>query len=197
MTGLGGAAAYVSGETPYPFTLVRGAPGQGKSTLSQFVCQAFRIAFLPGQTASANSLPVIKGPRFPVRFDLGDYAAWIQGYDVFDRSGAMQMRKGKRWPAAHATIESFLAEMMTHASGRDAVTRGEVQELFDRVPSLIMLDGLDEVANVAARKRIVREIDLFCARGKSYARRTRVIVTTPKLCRPARTEHRGPRESSR
>src|SRR5262249_35851121 len=138
-TSLGGAAAYVLGKTPYPFTLVRGAPGQGKSTLSQFVCQAFRIAFLPGQTASASSLPKIEEPRFPIRFDLGDYAAWIEGYDVFDKSDAMQAKRGKRRPAAHATIESFLAELMTHASGRDAVSQAEVQELFDRVPSLIVL----------------------------------------------------------
>ena len=177
-TSLGGAAAYVLGRTPYPFTLVRGAPGQGKSTLSQFVCQAFRIAFLPGQTASASGLPKIEEPRFPVRFDLGDYAAWIEGYDVFDKSDAGQGKKGKRRPTAHATIESFLADLMTHASGRDAVTQTEVQDLFDRVPSLIVLDGLDEVGNVTDRERVVREIDLFCARGKSYAVEPRVIVTT-------------------
>lgn len=177
-TSLGGAAAYVLGRTPYPLTLVRGAPGQGKSTLSQFVCQAFRVAFLPGQIASASGLPRIEEPRFPIRFDLGDYAAWIEGYDVFDKSDATQAKKGKRRPAAHATIESFLAELTTHASGRDAVTQTEVQELFDRVPSLIVLDGLDEVGNVTDRKHVVREIDLFCARGRSYAVEPRVIVTT-------------------
>ena len=48
-TSLGGAASYILGRSPYPFTLVRGAPGQGKSTLSQFICQAFRVAFLPEQ----------------------------------------------------------------------------------------------------------------------------------------------------
>ncbi|MHA7294985.1 NACHT domain-containing protein [Arthrobacter sp. HLT1-21] len=177
-TRLGGAAAYIAGKSPYPFTLVLGAPGQGKSTLSQFICQAFRIAFVPGQTASASGLPEIKDPRFPIRFDLGDYAAWIQGYDVFDKSDTAQARKGKRRSAAKATIESFLAELMTHNSGRDIVTSIEVQELFERVPSLIVLDGLDEVGNAPDRKRIVKEIDLFCARGKSYAVEPKVIVTT-------------------
>lgn len=177
-TSLGGAASYILGRSPYPFTLVRGAPGQGKSTLTQFVCQAFRVAFLPEQTTSACGLPKIEEPRFPIRFDLGDYAAWIDGYDVFDKSDAIQAKKGKRRPTAHATIESFLAELMTHASGRDPVTQTEVQDLFERVPSLIVLDGLDEVGNVTDRQRVVREIDLFCARGKSYAVEPRVIVTT-------------------
>lgn len=175
---LGGAAAYVSGKSPYPFTLVRGAPGQGKSTLSQFVCQASRAAFLPGRAPAAGALPGDGEPRFPVRFDLGDYAAWIEGYDVFDKSDATQVKKGKRRTAAQATVESFLAELMTHASGRGTVSQAKVQDLFGRVPSLIVLDGLDEVGNVRDRRRVVREIDLFCARGKSYAVEPRVIVTT-------------------
>lgn len=177
-TELGGAAAYIAGKTPYPFTLVRGAPGQGKSTLSQFVCQAFRSAFIPGFTSATSVLPAVKEPRFPIRFDLGEYAAWIQGHDVFDKSNAEQIKKGKRRSAAHSTIETFLAELMTHASGRDSVTADEVQTLFTRVPSLVVLDGLDEVGNVSDRKRVVKEIDLFCARGKSYAVEPKVIVTT-------------------
>ena len=175
---LGGAATYIAGKSPYPFTLVRGAPGQGKSTLSQFICQAFRIAFVTDQTASASGLPEIKDPRFPIRFDLSDYAAWIQGYDVFDKSDSTPAKKGKRRSAAQSTVETFLAELMTHTSGRDAVTSSEVQELFERVPSLIVLDGLDEVGKVSDRKRVVNEIDLFCARGKSYAVEPKVIVTT-------------------
>ena len=177
-TSLGGAAAYILGRSPYPFTLVRGAPGPGKSTMSQSVCQAFRVAFLPERATSACSLPRIEEPRFPIRFDLGDYAAWIEGYDVFDKSDTKPTKRGKRRQAAQGTIESFLAELMTHASGRESVTQTQVQELFDRVPSLIVLDGLDEVGNVTDRERVVREIDLFCARGKSYAVEPRVIVTT-------------------
>ena len=174
---LGGAAAYISDKSPYPFTVVRGAPGQGKSTLSQFVCQSFRAGFLPGQTAASSGLAKISEPRFPLRFDLADYAAWIEGYDVFDSSD-VALAKGRRRTAAQATIESFLAELMTHASGRDAVTQAEVQELFARVPSIVVLDGLDEIGSANDRIRVVREINLFCARGKSYAVKPRVVVTT-------------------
>ena len=64
-TSLGGAASYILGRSPYPFTLVRGAPGQGKSTLSQFVCQAFRVAFLPEQTTSASWPTQDRGTAVP------------------------------------------------------------------------------------------------------------------------------------
>lgn len=47
-TTVGGSAAYLL-RASAPFTLVRGAPGQGKSTLSQYVCQAHRRSFVTTQ----------------------------------------------------------------------------------------------------------------------------------------------------
>lgn len=175
---VGGAAQYVTSKTPYPFTLVRGAPGQGKSTLSQFVCQAYRAAFVPGQPPSGGRLAGVKDPRFPLRLDLGDYAAWMQGYDVFDKSDDARVTKGPKRKATQASIECFLAELIAHASGRDSITARDVQDIFDRVPSLVVLDGLDEVGNLSDRKRVVQEIDLFCSRGRSYAVEPKVVVTT-------------------
>ena len=174
--GLGGAAAYLTSTASYPFTLVRGAPGQGKSTLGQFICQSFRVAFLP--TGMPSGLTMLKDPRFPLRLDLDDYAAWMQGFDVFDKSETTKVKKGKKRASAEASIECFLAELMSHLSGNNSVTAADVQDLFDRVPSLVVLDGLDEVGSVSARRRVVREIDLFCSQGKSYAVAPKVVVTS-------------------
>lgn len=174
---LGGAAAYLTGKTPYPFALVRGVPGQGKSTLSQLVCQAFRVAFMP-QDADRGGLPRIKDPRFPVRFDLAKYSTWMQGFDVFDESDSLKVKRGKKRPAADATIECFLAYLMSHAGGNNQVTAKDIQDLLERVPALIVMDGLDEVGGTGARKQIVREIDLFCSRGRTYAVEPKVVVTT-------------------
>ncbi|MBM7510280.1 hypothetical protein JOE61_004094 [Nocardioides salarius] len=174
---LGGTAAYLLKEG-LPFTLVRGAPGQGKSTLSQFVCQAHRAAFTSRATKPPGLLTTDK-PRFPVRFDLSDYAMWIRGIDVFDPASERHKKpRGKTRPAAQSTIECFLAELMSHASGRGNVTAAEVQALFDRVPSLVVMDGLDEVGSAKDRERVVKAIDTFCGRGKSYAVPPRVVVTT-------------------
>jgi hypothetical protein len=84
---LGGAAAHLLDARGLAgnrgCTLVRGAPGQGKSTLSQYVSQAHRSAFVPAELRPAN-LPTVERPLFPIRFDLSDYARWMSGIDVWD-----------------------------------------------------------------------------------------------------------------
>ncbi|CPR93237.1 large ATP-binding protein [Mycobacteroides abscessus] len=172
---LGGAATYLL-RAPAPFTLVRGAPGQGKSTLSQYVCQAHRAAFIP-ETERPDSLPELNHPRFPIRLDLSDYALWLTGSDVWDQSDDRK-RKAKSRKGEQATIECFLADLMTHESGGVSVNTKMVQDIFERVPSLVVLDGLDEVGSAAVRGRVVDAIDKFVSRGKAYTDPPKVVVTT-------------------
>jgi hypothetical protein len=165
MLPVGGAAAHLlhNAET---YTLVRGAPGQGKSTLSQFVSQVHRSAFVPAGQRPPD-LPGVELPLFPMRFDLSEYARWLSGIDVWDKDMDASKRTRKR-PANQSTIECFLAELMTHASGGIPVVAKDVQEIFERVPSMVVLDGLDEVGRPAMRDKVVRSIDQFCRRGKAY-----------------------------
>ncbi|WP_205878922.1 NACHT domain-containing protein [Mycobacterium camsae] len=173
---LGGAAHHLL-QTPAPFTLVRGAPGQGKSTLSQYICQVHRGAFMPA-SERPKTLPVLAKPRFPIRLDLSDYALWLTGNDVWDHSDNRQPRKEKARKGEKATIECFLADLMTHESGGITATADTVQSIFDRVPSFVVLDGLDEVGSASIRRRVVNEINAFAGRGKTYTEPLKVVVTT-------------------
>lgn len=172
---LGGAAHHLL-HTPMPFTLVRGAPGQGKSTLSQYICQVHRSAFMP-ESERPKALPALDNPRFPIRLDLSDYALWLAGHDVWDHSddskSKVKARKGEQ-----ATIECFLADLMTHESGGITATADIVQGIFERVPSLVVLDGLDEVGSANTRRRVVNEINAFANRGKAYTEPLKLVVTT-------------------
>jgi len=172
---VGGAAGYLLG-SKLPFTLVRGTPGQGKSTLSQYLCQAHRAAFVPD--AVTSGLPPVARARFPIRFDLGPYAAWTRGVDVFDPAADTTKGGGRPRPAAMSTIECFIAELMTYAGGGASVAPEDVQALFERLPALVVIDGLDEVGGLASRKRVVAAIDRFCARAKGYAVPPQIVVTT-------------------
>ncbi|MBP8918089.1 MAG: hypothetical protein KBG85_00125 [Micropruina sp.] len=175
-TTLGGAAAYLL-RASAPFTLVRGAPGQGKSTLSQYVCQVHRSSFIP-ESDRPDPLPKLDQPRFPIRLDLSDYALWLAGSDVWDHNEDRKQRKTPARKGEQATVECFLADLMTHESGGITANAKTVQDIFERVPSLIVLDGLDEVGSAAIRGRIVKEIDKFVGRGKAYTNPPKVVVTT-------------------
>lgn len=175
-TTLGGTAGYLL-RASVPFTLVRGAPGQGKSTLSQYVCQVHRSSFIP-RSDRPGPLPELDQPRFPLRLDLSDYALWLGGNDVWDHSDDVKQRKAKGRKGEHATIECFLADLMTHESGGIIADARTVQGIFERVPSLVVLDGLDEVGSAAVRGRVVKEIDKFVGRAKAYRTPPRVVVTT-------------------
>lgn len=89
---VGGAAAHLL-RNAGNCTLVRGAPGQGKSTLSQYVSQVHRSAFVPSRQRPAD-LPEIKFPLFPLRFDLSDYARWLTGVDVWDKDAETSGGRG-------------------------------------------------------------------------------------------------------
>lgn len=176
LTALGGAAAYLL-RAPAPFTLVRGAPGQGKSTLSQYVCQSNRMSFIP-EAERPEALPELDHPRFPIRLDLSDYALWLAGNDVWDHSDDGKKPKAKGRKGEQATIECFLADLMMHESGGVRADAKTVQDIFERVPSLVVLDGLDEVGSATVRGRVVNEIDKFVGRGKAYIDPPKVVVTT-------------------
>jgi hypothetical protein len=177
-----GAVAQYLLRTEYPFTLIRGAPGQGKSTLSQFVAQTYRRNFIKvapiahAQVDGSSSNGVL--PRFPIRCDLADYAAWLAGVDIFDDISSDKPSRRKAKKGAESGIENFLAELATRLCGGTPVSVETVADIFDRVPILLILDGLDEVGSASVRKRVVAEIDALCVRANAYAVSPKLVVTT-------------------
>ncbi|WP_141014468.1 NACHT domain-containing protein [Nocardioides sambongensis] len=158
-----------------PYTLVLGAPGQGKSTLTQYLCQSHRARFVSDDVRK-DGLFELKDDqvRFPVRVELGMYAAWFEGEDVFEEEAP----KGKRKSLKDGSIELFLADVFAHATGDASIDSRAVDDLLNLVPALVVFDGLDEVGNFNARKRVVEEIERFCAAGAAYKTRPRVLVTS-------------------
>ncbi|MGH3612738.1 MAG: NACHT domain-containing protein [Pseudonocardia sp.] len=76
-------------------------------------------------------------------------------------------------------MEAFLAVLLTARSGGRTAGVADVQDILARFPTLVVLDGLDEVARDDARARVVREIDQFVARlATDTAAHPQVVVTT-------------------
>lgn len=185
---LAGAARYLM-RAERPYTLVRGEPGQGKSTLSQYLCQRHRAAYLneAHRSATGPAMPEQPAdPRIALRIDLHDYAAWLAGQDPF----ADDMGTAKKRLRRDGQLEQFLAAFLTAHGGGLPADAATVHDLLARLPVLVVLDGLDEVASPSTRKRVVSEIDHFTARLRT-ALNAQLIVTT----RPNASELAEPSEA--
>lgn len=170
-------------------SVILGAPGQGKSTLIQFICQVHRSVFLHADDdpmSAIGAAPLNDIPRIPYRIDLRIYARWMGGYDpLAGDDGAT-----RRGPGAPIGVESFIARMMHKDSGGAEVTPDDVLFLLDWLPSFVAFDGLDEVGETTSRQKVVDEIHSFQERSGSYRAPTRIVVTA----RPSYASGAEPRD---
>lgn len=175
---LDGLAAHLLSKEAPPFTLLEGVPGQGKSTASQYVCQAHRVAFLDRDIVEANGDSCPKDQpddvRLPIRIDLADYALWASGIDPL----ASEKQRGREKPRSRIDIELFLVKHFQDATTDHDCNLAEIRGLLDRLATLIVFDGLDEVADLDMRATVVSEIDAFISRRRSRRGDLRVVITT-------------------
>ncbi len=176
----GGLAAAFLLNSPYKNGVTRivleGAPGQGKSTVTQFLCQVNRLRILPNQKYVLNSIKPIHNSaqtRSPFRVDLRDFAAWVTGKHPFAKSGEhVAPAEGQR------SLESFLIMQINWNSGGLKVCTNDLLEFLMHANSLIVLDGFDEVAAIDTRKRVVEEINEAADRLDAQAKSLQIIVTS-------------------
>src|SRR6266581_270232 len=77
--------------------VLEGAPGQGKSTIAQYLCQVYRIRLL-SKRGDLNLLPErhrTGSVRIPFKIDLRDFAMWLAKKDPF--SAATSQESPKNW----------------------------------------------------------------------------------------------------
>ncbi len=135
-----------------------GGPGQGKSTLGQFLCQLHRAAFLDGQAVAPlpeirdtcelirrqcvdESLTLPRMPRFPVRVELNAFAAKLA--DSTTRS-----------------LFDYLLQRICQRAERE-LSADDLRTWLERFPWLVVLDGLDEVPASSNRSEVLAAIQDF------------------------------------
>jgi hypothetical protein len=158
-----------------PCIVLEGAPGQGKSTITQYVCQTQRMRLLD-YSADLWRIPDSHRQgevRLPFRVDLRDYASWLGGSDPFAADP-----KATRPTDSTVSLESFLAYQVSHLSGGHNFSVSDLSAIARSSYILIVLDGFDEVANVQSREQVVNEISKSVTRLSTSARALQVIVTS-------------------
>ena len=143
------------------FVLI-GGPGQGKTTVGQFVCQIFRASIIsqrPPDTLSPETRAALKliqshcedegidsslVPRFPFRIVLNEFASSLSGTS----------------PRPVNSVYSYLAQQI-HARTEREVSADDIKQWLAHYPSLVIFDGLDEVPSSSNRDQVLESIREF------------------------------------
>lgn len=155
--------------------VLTGAPGNGKTTITRFLVQAYRAAMLSESGSLADDHTVaIEGTssklellrrglpshrRWPIRVDL---AAFAKGYVENKRRSLM----------------AFIARQVTAESYSRGVEPWHMKAWMGSWPWFVALDGLDEVAEPAVRKWVIGCIHEFVADAEADDADLFCLVTT-------------------
>ncbi|MCP1415719.1 hypothetical protein J3D46_005061 [Paenarthrobacter sp. A20] len=154
-----------------------GGPGQGKSTLLQYVCQFHRARRLGKTDYQTDSPATTETIRFPIKIDLRKYAQWADK-NVQRAAGKKGKNKRENAPRGRRSIETYLIEDISEHIGAHKFTADDLVSLLATEPVLLALDGLDEVASVPARLKVIDEIVQMHGRLHSDASDLVILVAT-------------------
>ena len=157
-----------------PLVILEGAPGQGKSTIAQYICQVHRMRILDRQQSSAVAPSHIDSSlRLPFKVELRDFATWLSGGNPFGTANDVDLPD-----ASSRSLERFLSALVRYGSGGSDFDVSDLQATLSSSSTLIVLDGLDEVAEIKQRQRVVEEIASPVTRLTAVATSLQVVVTS-------------------
>lgn len=174
---VGAATAILSGALhQYRRSVVlEGAPGQGKSTITQYVAQVYRMRLLHKEEELAK---IEKSHRegemyLPIKVDLRDFATWLSRRHPFDATNDLPVPE--KW---QKNLESFLIFLIGYYSQNLDFNATDFQSIVKASAILLLFDGLDEVAEISQRKDVVEEIVRGTKKLGEMAASLRTVVTS-------------------
>jgi hypothetical protein len=153
--------------------VLTGAPGNGKSTLSKFLVQTYRSAFLELDPVMPSTREVIDGThaaqrrlkldapknkRWPVKINLAEFA---------DAIG----------PSGDKTLIRWISEIVTKRASF-TIDPAMLNSWLRVWPWMLVLDGLDEVTSPEVRRRVLDEIEQFVEVADTLDADVLIVVTT-------------------
>ncbi|MFJ8440380.1 NACHT domain-containing protein [Kitasatospora griseola] len=153
-----------------------GGPGQGKSTLGQLICQAYRVSLL-GKDDSVYLSSSTRALLHALRSDLG--------------AAGIPLPRVRRWPirialhdfANHLATggDRSILRYLTSRIGRQLNGRFGTEPLEQWLahwPWFLVLDGLDEVASPEVREDVMMAIEEFLLHVRQLDADHLILATT-------------------
>lgn len=156
--------------------LLEGGPGQGKSTISQYICQINRVKLL-NKSEDLVKIPsklLNTSVRFPIKIDLRHVAAWIRNKNPYD--GILSEEKFKS--INNSSLESFLQGNFIYHSKVDTITVEDILQIFKLSSILIVFDGFDEIADLKLRQDVIDFINKGLVRLNQNSKSLQVLITS-------------------
>ena len=163
------------------FVLI-GGPGQGKTTVGQFICQIFRASIISRRpqvllsVETKRALSLISNhcqeedidlslvPRFPFRIVLNEFASALSSDSL---------------PQINSVL-SFIAHSIYKRTDR-TVSIDDLKDWFAHYPGVIIFDGLDEVPSSSNRNQVLEAIrDFWVDASNSNADILSIATTRPQ-----------------
>ena len=132
-----------------------GGPGEGKSTIGQYLSQLHRATLLgrlDEVAVSPSYHPAF--PRLPIRVLLKDFGQWLA-----DQRDDEQV--------IHGTLEEYICKDIARSTSR-TITSTQLHQVLKDNPVLLILDGLDEVTDLTLRKILLTRIGEFTGNVKKF-----------------------------
>jgi hypothetical protein len=151
--------------------VIEGAPGQGKSTVVQYICQMMRSRVLNKEERGIfqKNHSEFK-TRLPFKIELRDYAKWLGKENPFPT--------GFNFDKWNPSVESFLCEQISYWSGGARFTVDDLHATMRVSPILLVFDGLDEVADIDIRREVVSRVRDAVERVEAISNDIQSIVTS-------------------
>ena len=156
--------------------LLEGGPGQGKSTISQFVCQVHRVRLLDKKN-DLELIPknLINTPiRLPFKIDLRHVASWVENKNPY-QSRLSDDYFTKIWKNS---LESFLIGHIVYHSQIDDFTTADLIAITRISSILFVFDGFDEIADFKIRENVIDFINKGINRIQENAKPIQVLITS-------------------
>lgn len=174
---IGAASFILNSYSQQNFTrlVIEGAPGQGKSTISQYVCQMHRSRILQ-ENLEDDRIPVHHRDnpvRLPFKIDCRDFSLWLSRINPFSSDEKADVPDD--W---QKSLEAFLAAQIHHYSGGASFNVSDLHAVLKLSAVLIVFDGLDEVADVSRRREVIDQIIKGTNRLHDLAVSAQTIVTS-------------------